>query len=97
MGNVCEAIHESTEYPGKTGYYNKPYNGDGVKEFLRKICSSLARDGFVHTPKGRRLKELEDKRKAAIDVVMGMTETEQTVVAINKILKGTKVPLLGGK
>ena len=97
MGNVCEAIHESTEYPGKDRYYHKPYNGDSVKEFLKKICSALARDGFIHTPKGRRLKELEDKRKAAVDVVMGMTETEQTVVAINKILKGTNVPLLGCK
>ena len=97
MGNVCQAIHESTEYVGKDRYFHKPYNGDAVKEFLKKICSALARDGFIHTPKGRRLKELEDKRKAAVDVVMGMTETEQTVIAINKILKGTNVPLLGGK
>jgi len=97
MGNVCEAIHESTEYVGKDRYFHKPYNGDAVKEFLKKICSALARDGFIHSSKGKRLKELEDKRKAAVDVVMGMTETEQTVIAINKILRGTKVPLLGGK
>ena len=97
MGQVCKAIHEKTEYPGKDNYYSTPYNSEGVERFLRDICNALARDNFIHTPKGRRLKELEDKRKAAVDVVMGMTETEPTVNAINKILKGTNVPLLGGK
>ena len=97
MGQVCKAIHEKTEYPGKDNYYHTPYDSKGVESFLRDICNALARDNFIHTPKGRRLKELEDKRKAAVDVVMGMGETEPTVNAINKILKGTNVPLLGGK
>ena len=97
MGNVCEAIHESTEYPNKSNYFHRPYDGKDVETFLKKICNALARDGFIRSPKGRRLKELESKRRAAIDVVMGMTETEPTVNAINKILKGTNVPLLGGK
>ena len=97
MGNVCQAIHEKTEYPGKKNWYNKPYNSSGVETFLKEICTALAREGFIHTRKGKRLGELEAKRKAAIDVVMGMTETEPTVNAINKILKGTNVPLLGGK
>ena len=95
--DVCEAIHESTEYPNKSNYFHRPYDGKDVETFLKKICNALARDGFIRSPKGRRLKELESKRRAAIDVVMGMTETEPTVNAINKILKGTKVPLLGGK
>tara|TARA_R110002051_G_C8703569_1_gene494743 strand:- start:72 stop:581 length:510 start_codon:yes stop_codon:yes gene_type:complete len=97
MGQVCKAIHEKTDYPGKNNYYYAPPDSKGVESFLRDICNALARDNFIHTPKGKRLGELEGKRKAAIDVVMGMTETEQTVIAINKILKGTKVPLLGGK
>ena len=37
----------------------------------------------------QRLKELEEKRTAAIDTVMGMTETEPLVQALNKIFKGT--------
>ena len=97
MGQVCRAIHEKTDYPDKRVYFSTPYDSKGVESFLRNICNALARDNFIHTPKGKRLGELEGKRKAAIDVVMGMTETEQTVIAINKILKGTKVPLLGGK
>ena len=97
MGQVCRAIHEKTDYPDKRVYFSTPYDSKGVESFLRDICNALARDNFIHTPKGKRLGELEGKRKAAIDVVMGMTETEQTVIAINKILKGTKVPLLGGK
>ena len=96
MGNVCKALHEKTEYPGKNvHYFSDPYDSKGVEKFLRDICNSLAREGFIHTPKGKRLGELEAKRKQAIDVVMGMTETEPTVAAINKVLKGTKVPLLG--
>ena len=97
MGNVCKAIHEKTDYPGKDKYFHAPYSSDSVESFLKEICNSLARQGFINTPKGKRLKELEDKRTAAVDVVMGMTEVEPTVLAINKILKGTKVPLLGGK
>ena len=97
MGQVCKAIHEKTDYPGKDNYYHAPYDSKGVEKFLRDICNSLARDGFIHTPKGKRLGQLEQKRTAAIDVVMGMTETEPLVQALNKILKGTNVPLLGGK
>lgn len=97
MESVCKALHEKTDYPGKNNYYHAPYDTKGVEKFLREICNALARDNFINTPKGKRLKELEDKRTAAIDTVMGMTETEPLVQALNKILKGTNVPLLGGK
>ena len=97
MESVCKALHEKTDYPGKNNYFHAPYDTKGVEKFLREICNSLARDNFINTPKGKRLKELEDKRTAAIDTVMGMTETEPLVQALNKILKGTNVPLLGGK
>ena len=97
MENVCKALHEKTDYPGKNNYFHAPYDTKGVEKFLREICNALARDNFINTPKGRRLKELEDKKTAAIDTVMGMTETEPLVQALNKIFKGTNVPLLGGK
>ena len=98
MQNVCRALHEKTEYPGKNvNYFHEPYDTKAVEKFLREICNALARENFIHTPKGKRLKELEDKRTAAIDTVMGMTETEPLVQALNKIFKGTNVPLLGGK
>ena len=97
MENVCKALHEKTDYPGKDNYFHAPYDTKGVEKFLREICNALARDNFINTPKGKRLKELEEKRTAAIDTVMGMTETEPLVQALNKILKGTNVPLLGGK
>ena len=97
MENVCKALHEKTDYPGKNHYFHAPYDTNGVEKFLKEICNALARDNFINTPKGKRLKELENKRTAAIDTVMGMTETEPLVQALNKILKGTNVPLLGGK
>ena len=97
MENVCKALHEKTDYPGKNNYFHAPYDTKGVEKFLREICNALARANFIDTPKGKRLKELEEKRTAAIDTVMGMTETEPLVQALNKIFKGTNVPLLGGK
>ena len=97
MESVCKALHEKTDYPGKNNYFHAPYDTKGVEKFLREICNALARDNFINTPKGKRLKELEDKRTAAIDTVMGMTETEPLVQALNKILKVTNVPLLGVK
>jgi hypothetical protein len=97
MQTICKALHEKTEYPGKERFFHAPYDSKGVEKFLRQICNALARDNFINTPKGKRLKELEDKRTAAIDTIMGMTETEPLVQALNKILKGTNVPLLGGK
>jgi len=97
MQNICKALHEKTDYPGKNNYFHAPYNSKDTEKFLREICNALARDNFINTPKGKRLKELEDKRTAAIDTVMGMTETEPLVQALNKIFKGTNVPLLGGK
>ena len=97
MAIICTSLWEKTDYPGRNSYKPSFYSPDSCESFLKEICNALARDGFINTPKGKRLKELEGKRKAAIDVVMGMTETEPTVAAINKILKGTKIPLLGGK
>ena len=97
MQNICKALHEKTDYPDKNNYWSPPYDSKGVEKFLREICNSLARDNFINTPKGKRLKELEDKRTAAIDTVMGMTETEPLVQALNKIFKDTNVPMLGGK
>lgn len=97
MENVCKALHEKTDYPGKNNYFHAPYDTKGVEKFLKEICNALARDNFINTPKGKRLKELEEKRTHAIDTVMGMTETEPLVKELNKIFKGTNVPLLGGK
>ena len=97
MSIICTSLWEKTDYPGRNSYKPSFYSPDSCESFLKEICNALARDGFINTPKGKRLKQLEDKRAAAIDIVMGMTETEQTVVAINKILKGTNVHLLGFK
>ena len=97
MSIICTSLWEKTEYPGKPTFKPSFYSPDSMESFLKEVCNALARDGFINTPKGRRLKELETKREQAVDIVMGMTETDATVAAINKVLKGTKVPLLGGK
>ena len=99
MDTVCSDLHHKMDYPGKDSNYGSPstYNSSSVEKFLHQICSSIARQGFLNSVKGKRLKELEAKKTAAVDIVMGMVEVEPTVVAVNRILKGTNVPLLGGK
>ena len=99
METVVLDLHHKMEYPGKKEHYGTPstYNSEAVEKFFHQICTSIARNNFLDSPKGKRLKELERKKTEAIDVVMGMVEVEPTVVAVNKILKGTSVPLLGGK
>ena len=99
MDTIVLDIHNKMDYPGKKEQYGTPsvYNSDNVEQFLHKICNSIARQGFLDSTKGKRLRELEAKKTAAVDIVMGMVEVEPTVVAVNRILKGTNVPLLGGK
>ena len=84
---VVEYVHNNVEYDGKTNW-SQPniYSPKDVEQFFRKICNALANDHFLTTPKGKRIKYLEDKRQKAIDVVMGMTETNLVVQEINKVL-----------
>ena len=35
MENVCKALHEKTDYPGKNSYFHAPYDTKGVEKFLR--------------------------------------------------------------
>ena len=99
MDTIVLDLHNKMDYPGKKEQYGTPstYNSSSVEKFLHQICTSIARQGFLDSAKGRRLRELETKKTAAIDVIMGMVEVEPTVIAVNKILKGTNIPLLGGK
>ena len=99
MDTIVLDLHNKMDYPGKKESYGSPstYNSQSVEKFFHQICNSIARQGFLDSTKGRRLQELEAKKTAAIDVIMGMVEVEPTVIAVNKILKGTNIPLLGGK
>ena len=99
MDTIVTDLHHKMDYPGKKDNYGTPstYNSESVEKFFHQICTSIARQGFLDSVKGKRLRELETKKTAAVDIVMGMVEVEPTVVAVNKILKGTNVPLLGGK
>ena len=94
MESICTALWEKTEYPGKNTYRPSLYSPESMEKFLREICNALARDGFINTSKGKRLKQLEEKKVKATDVVMGMTKTELVVQEINKVL-GKEMRLLG--
>ena len=84
---VVENVHNNVAYEGKTNW-SQPniYSPSDVEKFFRKICNALANDHFLTTPKGKRIRQLEEKREKAVDVVMGMTETNLVVQEINKVL-----------
>ena len=84
---VIENVHNSVEYEGKTRWSTPGiYDIKDIEQFFRKICNALANDHFLTTPKGKRIRQLEEKREKAVDVVMGMTETNLVVQEINKVL-----------
>ena len=84
---VVDNVHNNVEYDGKNSWSTPNiYSPKDVEQFFRKVCNALANDHFLTTPKGKRIKVLEDKRQKAIDVVMGMTETNLVVQEINKVL-----------
>ena len=68
--------------------------GDMDKAF-RYLCSQTALGQETETESGRMIKELEDKKKAACDLLHGINELDGLTTEVNKILKGAGVPQLG--
>ena len=62
---------------------------------FRFLCGKTAAKQETETPEGRLIKELENKKRAAIDELHGVNELEGLRMTVNNILKGADVPLLG--
>ena len=70
-------------------------NAVSINEGYRYLCNKTAAKNEDETPEGQLIKELEAKKRAAIDELHGVNELEGLRATVNGILNGAGVPLLG--
>ena len=66
-----------------------------VNTGFRFLCGKTAAKQETETPEGKLIKQLETKKRAAVDLLHGINELEGLTVQVNNILNGAGVPLLG--
>ena len=66
-----------------------------MNEGFRWCCNKTAAKSVNDTPAGKIIKDLESKKRAAIDELHGVNELAGLKATVNNILKGANVPLLG--
>ena len=62
---------------------------------FRWCCNKTAAKNVNDTPAGQLIRDLEAKKRAAIDELHGINELDGLKLTVNNILKGADVPLLG--
>ena len=100
---VYDAVKDSQLGDRKHDYsrsHNYPhlYNSSdaiSINEGYRYLCNQTAAKNENETEEGKLIKELEAKKRAAIDELHGVNELEGLKMTVNNILKGANVPLLG--
>ena len=80
--------------------HNSPsvYNSSSaldMNEGFKFLCGKTAAKQETETPEGKMIKELQAKKRAAIDELHGINELNGLKSTVNNILKGADVPLLG--
>ena len=70
-------------------------DANSINEGFRYLCNKTAAKNEDETPEGKLIKELEAKKRAAIDELHGINELNGLKSTVNNILKGADVPLLG--
>ena len=79
---------------GTPSVYNSSSALD-VNTGFRFLCGKTATKQETETPEGKLIKQLEAKKRAAVDLLHGINELEGLTVQVNNILNGAGVPLLG--
>tara|TARA_Y100000296_G_C5005534_1_gene172376 strand:+ start:52 stop:582 length:531 start_codon:yes stop_codon:yes gene_type:complete len=70
-------------------------DANSINEAYRYLCNQTAVKNEDETPTGKLIKQLEAKKRAAVDELHGVNELEGLKATVNSILKGADVPLLG--
>ena len=98
---VFEEVRNNIKEDGNGGYdYNNPslYSNPPMRDIdkaYRWACGKTAQKQECETPAGKQIKILKSKRTQALDILHGVDELDGFVSRVNKLLKGTDVPLLG--
>ena len=102
LGSRLNAIYDELKSVfGKQGWEsNVPslygeFSDIDLDKALRWCCHQTAKKHESETDAGKMIKELEGRKRAAIDELHGINELEGLKVTVNNILKGANVPLLG--
>ena len=99
---VYESVKSSQIKTGKVSTWDNNYphlytssTAKNIDEAYRYLCNQTAIKNEDETPTGKLIKQLEAKKRAAIDELHGVNELEGLKSTVNNILKGADVPLLG--
>ena len=95
---VYDEVSRSLNFDKYAANTPSVYNSSGpedIKKGYRYLCSKTAAKQESETAEGKLIKQLEAKKRAAIDELHGVNELDGLKITVNNILKGADVPLLG--
>ena len=75
--------------------YGSNHSAPDINRAFRWCCNETAKKNDKSLTITDDIKKLEDKRDRAIDILHGVDEFNDTLGAVNNMLKGTDVPRLG--
>ena len=96
--NIYEEVRRSLNIDSYSHSTPSVYNSSTAADMIagfRFLCSKTAAKQETETPEGKLIKQLEAKKRAAVDELHGVNELEGLKATVNNILKGADVPLLG--
>jgi len=93
--------HQETSHSVKSKYnfYGSTHIHDSqtMDNYVAMKCTDLALKNFGDTKEGAEMQKLEDKRKAAVDYIYGMSKSNGITKGLAKILRGTTIKLQLGE
>ena len=98
---IVDVYDEIVRSIGKNKYdHDVPsiYSGSSFQDMdrgFRYLCNKTAQDQETETESGKMIRELEQKKRNACDVLHGVNELEELTAEVNNILQSADVPLLG--
>ena len=98
ISNLEDADPTPTSVQSRYNFYGtcpSAYNYKDAEKYFEMKCNQLAKHHYRKSNK--EVLKLENKRKAAVDHIYGMTKNNELGVGLRKILNGTNVKFLIGK
>jgi len=92
--NIKKALNISNYESGWKTLYKQSEHHEMLEAF-RRCCEEVALQDSEGSSLGKQIEILEKKKRAATDVLHGINELEGLTAEVNRILKGSDIPLLG--
>lgn len=98
INNIEDSDPTDHEIKSRYNFYGTPsaYQYKDVERYFDMKCNQLAKHHY--RKRNKAVLKLEDKRKAAVDYIYGMTKNSELVKGLSRVLKGTNIQFqIGGK